>query len=145
MDSQTVTLILGVVVLLVVVNFFFVEDNNGSRSRSNRNRVTTDMVDAVQAVAPTLSIAQIRADLAITGSVQTTVERYLAGNIQDIDTSVTSGVTSGTNVTNSNTIPKVSMNTKGNNFDDVSFDEKKRQIILENRRKLQFKRGVVFV
>lgn len=55
--------------------------NSGTRSRSDRNRpdraITDSMVEVVQAIAPQLTVSQIRYDLQRTGSVEVTVNRYM--------------------------------------------------------------------
>lgn len=139
MDTQTITWVLGAVVLLVLINFFFLDDPANNDRRSQRRTpvvVTPEMIDAVQAVAPTLSVRQIRADLQLTGNVQATVERYLAGVVvaeEDI-------------THNDQPIEKVeNLSTASGDgpFNGLSFDEKKRQMILENRKKLEMKTGVV--
>lgn len=52
---------------------------NGRATRRVRRRVNSDMIEVVQSLAPHLHPAQIRYDLEQTGSVETTVERYLSG------------------------------------------------------------------
>ncbi|KAL3241253.1 Cue1p [Nakaseomyces bracarensis] len=47
--------------------------------RTSRRPVTQAMIDTVRNVAPSLHIEQIRYDLESTGSVETTVERFLNG------------------------------------------------------------------
>lgn len=48
------------------------------RQRDYRRPVDNSMIEVVQTIAPNLSVEQIRYDLERTGSVETTVERYLA-------------------------------------------------------------------
>lgn len=49
-----------------------------------RRAVTPDMIQVVQALAPQLTVEQIRYDLERTGRVETTVERYLSmGTLPD--------------------------------------------------------------
>lgn len=43
-----------------------------------RRPVTEDMVEVVQAIAPNVTVAQIRFDLEKTGNIEATVERYLS-------------------------------------------------------------------
>lgn len=50
-----------------------------SRRRARR-RVTPDMIEVVQSLAPNLHVAQIKYDLERTGSVEETVEKYLRGD-----------------------------------------------------------------
>ncbi|CCH59149.1 hypothetical protein TBLA_0B03070 [Henningerozyma blattae CBS 6284] len=44
-----------------------------------KRKVTQDMIEVVQTLAPSLSVAQIRYSLKQTGSVETTVEDFLSG------------------------------------------------------------------
>lgn len=48
--------------------------------RRARRRVTPDMIEVVQSLAPNLHVAQIKYDLERTGSVEETVEKYLRGD-----------------------------------------------------------------
>lgn len=48
------------------------------RQRDYRRPVDNSMIEVVQTIGPNLSVEQIRYDLERTGSVETTVERYLA-------------------------------------------------------------------
>lgn len=48
------------------------------RQRDYRRTVDNSMIEVVQAMAPNLTVEQIRFDLERTGSVETTVDRYLA-------------------------------------------------------------------
>lgn len=164
MESQTVTLILGAIVVLVIVNFLFLDDSS-SVSEHGRSRrdvvVTANMVESVRAVAPGLTTAQIRADLHETGSVQLTVERYLGGALVPEEGST--GMNTGTDTTSCGTgvanraarsgsvktgsgVNSSGVSQKGQDgpFGGLTFDEKKREMIMENRRRLEKKRGCEF-
>lgn len=171
MESQTVTLILGAIVVLVIVNFLFLDDGDSGpehgsgRGRGRRNvAVTESMIESVQAVAPGLTTAQIRADLQQTRSVQQTVERYLAGALV-MDHEETSGTGAGgtgagtgadrwrscsDSVSTANATGAGVAGREGGRkeqegpFGGLTFDEKKREMIEENRRKLEKKRGCEF-
>lgn len=47
-------------------------------ARRSRRQITPDMIEVVQALAPNLTVGQIRMDLERSGSVEQTVERYLS-------------------------------------------------------------------
>lgn len=51
-------------------------NNNNSNGRSRRE-VTDSMIEIVQAIAPQLTVNQIRYDLQNTGSVELTIERFM--------------------------------------------------------------------
>lgn len=148
MDSHTITLVLAAVVVLVIVNFLFVDDAASSSSShrfSGNSRtvvVTNEMIEAVRAVGPGLSTQQIKADLRLTGNVQATVERYLAGVIvsnQDIASS--SVPDSGKE--RISTTDNITGDDEYGPFNGMTFEEKKRQLIKENRAKYEKKHGVV--
>lgn len=93
-DSSTVIFFLILIIVFVVSKWvltpgFLPSQNDTSTAESRRNRdliapptyrrqVTASMIEVVQALAPGLTEAQIRYDLERTGSVETTVERYLS-------------------------------------------------------------------
>lgn len=138
MDTQTITWVLGAVVLLVLINFLFLDDTaNNERPTHHRTPVvvTPEMIDAVQAVAPTLTVRQIRADLQLTGNVQATVERYLAGVVVSEE-----DITHNVKPVEEDEKPTAA--SEDGPFDGLSFDQKKRQMILENRKKLEQKTGI---
>lgn len=97
MDSSTVSFLLAVATAFVVLRWYLSTPqansnpaNRGPSQEAPRERVhvnpdpsyrrpvTDSMVEVVQTIAPTLSPAQIRQDLERTGSVEATIERYLA-------------------------------------------------------------------
>ena len=154
--------------MLVIVNFLFLDDggsgpeHGSGRVRGRRNAaVTESMIESVRAVAPGLTTAQIRTDLQQTGSVQQTVERYLAGalTVGHDETSGTgaSGMDAGTGADRwqSCGVSATTAKTTGAGgagresgrkeqegpFGGLTFDEKKREMIEENRRRLEKKRG----
>lgn len=162
MESQTVTLVLGAIVVLVIVNFLFLDDggsgpeHGSGRGRGRRNAaVTESMIESVRAVAPGLTTAQIRTDLQQTGSVQQTVERYLAGALT-VSHDETSGAGSdrwqscGVSATTAKTTGAGGAGCEGGRkeqegpFGGLTFDEKKREMIEENRRRLEKKKGCEF-
>lgn len=159
MESGTVTLILGALVVLVVINYLFLEEESGTgRSRSSRPvPVTNEMIESVRAIAPGLTTVQIRADLQETGSVQGTVDRYLSGALVVADEPHNNnGNDGGSNLesinkksTSSNTeyiSPDVKKNVSGDGpFNGLSFEGRKRQMIMENREKLAKKRGCSYI
>lgn len=151
MDSNTLTLVLGAVVLVVVLNFLFLDDSQSGPNTHTRTstpaQVTPQMIEAVQAVAPGLSRTQIKADLQLTGNIQATVERYLAGVIVAVDEISSSADGSGTEASCSGLGKERTLGSSSDGkgpFGGLSFDEKKLQLILENRRKLESKGKVFF-
>lgn len=173
MESQTITLILGAIVVLIIINFLFIDDNgnisnssNNTNNRSRRNiRVTNEMIESVRSIAPGLTTAQIREDLFESGSVQSTVERYLSGvliveendhnsnnNIIDNKSNINT-VTTTTTTTNDNNNSEISKILNGKEvlkknkgpFGGLSFEEKKQEMIMKNRRKLADKRGCDYI
>lgn len=139
MESSTVTYIIGAIIVLIIFNYLFVETESTSQRLHGQPRfnVTTDMISEVQAVAPGLSVAQIRADLQLTGSVAVTVDRYLSNSIPDLPQ---------THIDPISIKKQLSEESKEENdvaFSELSFAQKKREMILKNRHKLQLKRGIV--
>ncbi|TID29623.1 hypothetical protein CANINC_001742 [Pichia inconspicua] len=138
MESSTVTYIIGAIVVLIIFNYLFVESEPTAQRLHGHPRfnVTPNMISEVQAVAPGLSVAQIRADLQLTGSVAVTVDRYLSNSIPDLPQPQIDPIS----------IKKqLSDNQDGNNlsFSELTYSQKKREMILKNRHKLQLKRGIV--
>lgn len=141
MDSQTITLVLGAIVVLVIVNFLFMDESAGSGNTTNRRtpvRVTPDMIEAVRSIAPGLTTSQIRADLQITGSVQVTVEKYLSGGLVVSESDEHDNYTPGVETPKNENISGIGSDT----FAGLSFEEKKREMILLNREKFMKKNDI---
>lgn len=138
MESSTVSYIIGIVTVVIILNYVFVEKSSPSQRLHGQPRfnATQDMISAVQAIAPGLSVAQIRADLQLTGSVQATVDRYLSNSIPELPQLQIDPISIKKTLSDSQDDNEVA-------FSELSFAEKKREMIMKNRHKLQLKRGIV--
>lgn len=163
MESQTITLVLGAIVVLIIVNYLFLDENgnltNGnSHNRSNGRRmrnivVTSDMIESVRSIAPGLTTGQIRADLMESGSVQSTVDRYLSGALVPEDNNnhiITDNTINNTEFKYAYDTGKINVNKTSTKHGDgpfggLTFEEKKQQMILENRKELSNKRDCDYI
>ena len=144
MDFHPVTIVLGAFVALILVNFFFF-DNQPPRvsNRASRNFVVTDeMIETVRAIGPGLTTLQIKADLQLTGSVEATIDRYLRGSIVSTEDITPEPVTK---LESSNTNNLLSDNDGNGMFNGLTFDQMKRKMILENRKKYEAKYGTISI
>lgn len=143
MDTNTATWVVGVVTLLIVLNYFL-EGSSVLQTRQLRGRprfnVTQDMITAVQAVAPGLSVAQIRADLQLTGNVQSTVDRYLTNTIPELPQPEQQSISIKKSLSDEDSTEDGDSEEM---FGEMSFRKKKMEMIMSNRHKLEMKRGIL--
>ncbi|CAG99541.1 Cue1p [Kluyveromyces lactis] len=99
--------------------------------RRIRRRVNDDMIEVVQSLAPHLHPEQIRYDLEQTGSVETTVERYLSGRDMPFPPDYVPESETGGNSSNGQNQSTGSSVTTGNNTNNnsTSTDPRKRSNI----------------
>ncbi|CCC69046.1 hypothetical protein NCAS_0C00560 [Naumovozyma castellii] len=125
--------------------------NSGGSSGSNSRGypVTEDMIQTVQNLAPDLHVEQIKLSLQETGSVETTVERYLNGQTFPYPANFSPSSVNNLNIANTlqptdprkvNLIKSENLLTKYhvdlNEFEDIEMDDAKyRELDLDERKR----------
>lgn len=160
MDSSTIIFVLILLIAFVFLRWFIDSDeedldalaSNNVRVQPpprNHREVTTDMIEVVQSIAPTLSVGQIRLDLERTGSVQETVDRILSGAQLPFpagERTVQEDQTDERNRTNNikpeNLLEKFGINADATGVSSQSsrhqtLQEKKAEMILRARKRLE--------
>ena len=187
MDSSVLSIIITLLLGVIILKWFLQSDPHPSADRINRNqvrgsrsshnvrtatsnrnnnnnrhRVTPDMIQAVQNVAPTMDIEQIRYALQQSGSVEITVERYLRGENFPFPPDYTPNVNNGSsqrssneassdprkrsNIKSDNLLTKFNININDPNCDsefinviysDLDMDQRKRYMVWDARRKME--------
>ncbi|GMG20983.1 unnamed protein product [Ambrosiozyma monospora] len=138
--------------------------------RRNSHPVTQQMIATVQQVAPTLTIDQIRYDLERTGDVNVTIDNYLRlGDLPNpphsmaplTGTGTSVGVTSGastraggvssgsrsgvkSSVTGGVGLSKIVTESEGGPFGGLSFEEKRRELVMAARARISAKEGITW-
>lgn len=185
MDSSTTTFLILLVVSFFVIKWFSQgaehpstqqlnseiasegqSQSTGTRQRQPANRrykrrVTDDMIEVVQSLAPSLQVEQIRYSLEETGSVEDTVESFLRGDEFPFPPGYTApsqinlGARNGTPSTDAND-PRKQSNIKPDNllskydvdinanYDDVDIkdldtNERKKVLIWKSRKAMESK------
>ncbi|KAG0671178.1 coupling of ubiquitin conjugation to ER degradation [Maudiozyma exigua] len=185
MDSSVLSIIITLLLGVIILKWFLKSDPHPSTDRINRNqvrgtrsnnnarsansnrhnnghRVTADMIQAVQNIAPTMDVEQIRYALQQSGSVEITIERYLRGESFPFPPGYTPNVNVGSSARSSDEInsdPRKRSNIKSDNlltkfninindpncdsefinvvYSDLDMDQRKRYMVWDARRKME--------
>jgi len=81
--ADAINIIIGLIIFFFIFKLLFGRSDNGNDNRNNRGRhyVNPEDVTTINSMFPQIPRSAIEADLARTGSVNTTCERILAGEI----------------------------------------------------------------
>ncbi|EDO14565.1 hypothetical protein Kpol_361p2 [Vanderwaltozyma polyspora DSM 70294] len=178
MDFSTITFVMTLVIGFILIKWFFQGDEhpstqnlNNSQRQSNQNneqqrqprsnrrfkrRVTDDMIEVVQSLAPSLHVEQIRYSLTQTGSVEETVEKFLRGeefpfppgyraspSNDDNDTAESSDPRKKNNIKPDNLLSKFNVALTADysdiNFKDLDMEERKKYMIWQSRKAVEKK------
>jgi len=184
MDSNILSIIITLLLGVFILKWFLQSDAHPSTDRINRTQVrgrgstgqrartsgngrnehtvTPDMIQAVQNVAPTMDVEQIRYALKQSGSVEITVERYLRGENFPFPPNYTPPVVPNggrhsrdetsndprkrSNIKSDNLLTKFKININDPNcdaefesveFSDLDMDQRRRYMVWESRRKME--------
>ncbi|GME71713.1 unnamed protein product [Ambrosiozyma monospora] len=170
MDNSVLSLGLTLVLAFIFISWFMTPEPASSSTRANRrprrrnHNVTQQMISTVQQVAPTLTIDQIRYDLERTGDVNVTIDNYL--RLGDLPhpphaTAPLAGVGSGVGVTSGvstraggvssgsrsgvkSSVSKIVTESEGGPFGGLSFEEKRRELVMAARARISAKEGITW-